>query len=121
MKNSLLALALFVSPAFAQEHIHPDEIITDSRVAHFYETWRQPNQRRMSCCAKRDCYAAQVRRQSGAWEYLHKWSGRWYRIPDHVIESNAIEPRDSPDGQNHVCASPYDGQTVYCAVLSNGL
>ena len=119
--RSRLALVIFLlaSPSFAQ-HVHPDEIITDPRVVRFYETWNQPNERKVSCCDKRDCYVAEVRRRHGVWEYLHKWTGTWYRIPDFVIESNTKEPRESPDGQNHVCASPYDGNVVYCAVLSSG-
>lgn len=109
-------IGLFVGSAQAQHH-HPDETITDPKVAKFYETWTRPPNRQISCCNKKDCYAAQVRKGPNGLEYLHKWSGSWAKLPSHLIEHNQADPRESPNTENHVCANEMFPDIVYCAVL----
>lgn len=112
-------LLMIVSPASAQ-HVHPDETITDERVAKFYDTWTRPPRRESSCCSSKDCYAAQVRRGPNGLEYLHKWSGTWAALPPSIMEHNQPDPRESPSTENHVCASELYPDVVYCAVLGSG-
>ena len=112
---------MLISTALSQ-HVHPDETITDPRVAKFYDVWKRPPGRMVSCCSSKDCYAAQIRRNpNGGLEYLHKWTGTWAAIPPDVIESNQPDPHDSPNTENHVCASEHYPANVYCAVLGAGL
>ena len=110
---------LMVGPAKAQ-HVHQHETITDPKVAKFYETWKRPPSRLISCCNFNDCFAAQIRRGSGGLQYLHKWSGTWAALPPSLIESNQPDPRESPNTENHVCASIHDPGIVYCAALGSG-
>lgn len=113
-------LVLIAVPALAQ-HVHPDETITDPRVAKFYDEWKRPPQRMVSCCSSKDCYAAQIRRNpNGGLEYLHKWSGKWAAIPPSALEHNQPDAHDSPNTENHVCANENYPEIVYCAVLGGG-
>lgn len=115
----VMGLAFVASTARAQ-HVHPDEIITDERVAKFYDTWMTAPRRIISCCSRKDCYAAQVRRGPNGLEYLHKWSGTWAALPSGVLEHNQVDPRESPNSENHVCANENFPDVVYCAVLGSG-
>ena len=112
----LISVALLIGKAKAQ-HVHQDETIADARVSRFYDQWKRPPERVVSCCNRKDCYAAQIRRGPNGLEYLHKWSGRWVLIPPNVIESNQPDPEDSPDTTSHVCANEHHPDIVYCAVL----
>jgi hypothetical protein len=114
-----IASYVFVSPAHAQ-HVHPDETITDPRVSRFYDSWKRPPGRVISCCHSKDCYAAQIRRGQNGLEYLHKWSGSWAALPSKIIEHNQPDPVDSPNTENHVCANEMFPDIVYCAVLGSG-
>jgi len=102
------------------QHVHPDETIPDPSVAKFYETWTRPPQRTVSCCNKKDCYSAKIRRGQNGLEYLHKWSGTWAPLPASIIESNHSDPRESPNTENRVCANEMFPDVVYCAVLGSG-
>jgi len=115
----IIGTALLSTQARAQ-HVHPDETISDKRVSEFYDSWKRPPARLVSCCHRKDCYSAKIRRGPGGLQYLHKWSGTWAAIPPSVIESNQPDPRESPDTDNHVCASEMFPEIVYCAVLSSG-
>jgi len=117
IKAIILSVSLLIP---IQEHRHPDGVVQDPRVAEFYETWREPQTRKTYCCSKQDCYSAEVRLRNGRREYLHKWSGQWFTLPDTVLEAYSPDPRESPDGGNHVCANPNNGNLVYCAVLGEG-
>ena len=111
---------ILTSSAFAQ-HVHPDEIITDKQVAEFYEKWKRPPSRIVSCCSSQDCYAAPIRKgANGGLEYFHKWTQRWASIPPAVLEHNQPDPHDSPNHEAHVCAAPYSPDLVFCAVLGSG-
>ena len=116
----ILGIAFLGSPAKSQ-HVHPDETISDPRVAKFYEGWHRPPRRVVSCCNMQDCYSAQIRRsKTGGLEYLHKWSGTWAAIPPEVLEENQKDALDSPSTENHVCANPVYPELVYCAVRAGG-
>ena len=115
-----LAAAFFAFPARSQ-HVHPDETISDPRVAKFYEEWKRPPARVISCCNSTDCYSAPIRPGlKGGIEYFHKWSRTWASIPASVLEHNQPDALDSPNHAAHVCASPYAPDLVYCAVLGSG-
>ena len=111
---------LMISPSQAQ-HVHQHETITDPKVAQFYSEWKRPPPRLVSCCNFNDCFAAQIRRGNGGLQYLHKWSGTWAALPSSLIEHNQPDPRESPNAENHVCASPLYPDVVYCAVLADGM
>jgi hypothetical protein len=112
-------IALVASTASAQ-HVHPDETITDPRVSSFYDSWKRPPGRVISCCHSKDCFAAQIRRGPNGLEYLHKWSGSWAALPSKILEHNQPDPIDSPNTENHVCANEMFPDIVYCAVLGGG-
>jgi len=120
-----LFVALIVK-AFSQEHNHPpqDEALHEK----FYSTWNMPidydgnGRRTKSCCNKEDCYPTQVKREDGHWYFLQREYQQWVRIPDHIIEQNQLDPRESPDGQAHVCANKSkDGTIVFCFTHGGGV
>lgn len=99
--------------AIAQEHTHEGE------VGAFYFKWMQPANRMISCCNNQDCAAvSQVRHTNGQWEFLRTQDGAWLIVPNNKIENYANDARDSPDGKSHMCSN---GESVYCAVLGNGM
>jgi hypothetical protein len=89
----------------------------------FYATWLRPNgghPRTWSCCSSKDCYQTVIKRQGGHWYAQRREDGQWIPIPDEKLEHLQIDPRESPDGQSHVCAPPpWDGNGVYCAVIGS--
>ncbi len=105
--------------AAALAHDHPDGKI-DDKIGKFYETWTVAPRRIVSCCNQKDCYAAQIRRGPGGLEYLHKWTNTWAPLPPSVIEQNQVDPRESPNSENHVCASEHYPENVFCATLGSG-
>lgn len=120
MTRALVILLALTSAALADDHQHPpqDADLHDA----FYSTWRVPNggaYRGSSCCNKKDCYPAQIKSQAGQVFFLHRETRQWKIIPQGIIEANQPDPRESPDGQSHVCASPTGA--VYCAVLGGGI
>jgi len=116
----IVGIAFFATIAKAQ-HVHPDETITDPKVAKFYEQWKRPPSRVISCCSSRDCYAAPIRPgPNGKIEYFHKWTQTWAVIPQSVLEHNQPDAMDSPNHEAHICAAPYAPDLVFCAVLGGG-
>jgi len=116
--TSLLVVA--VSRAFSQEHHHPPA--HEELHEKFYKTWLIPNggeQRTRSCCDKKDCYPTKFKNEGGTWFFMHRETGTWKPIPAGLMEYEQRDPRESPDGQNHVCASDYG--YVFCAVLGGGI
>jgi hypothetical protein len=120
-----LAFALFAVATQAQEHSHHSHPPRDAEVHEmFYVTWNVPNNgqpRERSCCNKHDCYPTQIKEVGSTYFALRREDQRWVPIPHSKIEHNQPDPRESPDGRNHVCmAPPQDGIKVYCAVLGSG-
>lgn len=110
----LLFLAL-LSQASAQE-IHHHEGMSPE-VDRFYSTWLQPNggrERYYGCCNRIDCYPTEAQFRGGFWWVKHRETGRWIMVPADKVEHDQPDARESPDGRNHVCASPFG--TVYCFV-----
>lgn len=104
----------------SQEHSHPpqDQEIHDR----FYEGWMVPPKRESSCCNKQDCYPTEFKSVGGTWFALRREDGEWIPIPAAVLEDNTLDPRDSPDGRNHVCMqAPGSSNRVYCAVRGGGM
>lgn len=117
MRWLFLVLSLLcITPAFGQ-HDHGK---LSPEVARFYETWTMPDQRTASCCNRTDCDTRQVKQVAGVWTFFHQETNKWYPIPENRLEHNTPDPRDSPDGQPHVCANLLTGN-VYCAVLGGGV
>lgn len=90
----------------------------------FYQTWLKPDNRKPdgtrdgSCCSNTDCHpVARVKRVGENWFFFDAATAQWYLIPEGKFEDNQPDPRDSPDGQWHVCNQ---GATVYCAVRGSG-
>jgi len=121
----LLALALgfalnttrLIVAAGAEEqpgHTHEGE------VGKFYQTWKQPTdrnengERTKGCCGENDCHpVAQLRRNGEDWFFYDTTYRVWILIPPDKIEDNQPDPRDSPDGNWHVCNQR---SMVFCAV-----
>jgi len=110
-----IALLLCASTAVAQ---HPPG--HQSLHDHFYSTWKMPDRRYqgaryVSCCSDRDCYPTAFKNIDGIWFAFHRETGKWIVVPPAKIEQNTVDPRESPDGQGHLCAG--SSGAVYCAVL----
>lgn len=105
----------------AQEHTgHPPEDMAIHE--QFYSTWMMPNggePRTNSCCNNQDCYPTQFKKIRGTWYALRREDGSWMPIPESKLEHLQPDPRESPDGRSHVCASPVY-PNVYCAVVGQG-
>jgi hypothetical protein len=87
------------------------------RVYRFYDSWMRLPDRRYSCCSKTDCHDVEVRQDpEGGWQFLDKSQNLWRHIPEAILEHNAADGRESPDGKNHVC---YNTMYVFCAVLGS--
>jgi hypothetical protein len=124
----LLSLALLSTKAPAQEHLHV------GKAGELYEKWMRPEdvckttpntqaicgRRKISCCNRIDCRAVQVKQEGGHWFFLDilppTGQSRWREIPDEIVEANQPDPVESPDGMNHVCASPAH---VYCFTVGS--
>jgi hypothetical protein len=105
-------------PASAQELHHHEGMSPE--VDMFYSHWRQPNDghvRSWGCCDKTDCYPTEARMIKGQWWYLHRETQRWMSVPDRKVEHLQPDPKESPDGRNHVCASPTGW--VWCFVVGS--
>ncbi len=113
-----VCLVLIGASLGARGQHHPPQ---DTELHHkFYATWlrsdiREAGQRVHSCCSQQDCYPTQFKMIGGRWHALHRETGRWIIVLDSQFEHNAPDPRESPDGRSHLCASPL-GNT-FCAVL----
>jgi hypothetical protein len=131
----LAVLLLAVLPARGQEsgpgqgepHHHPPQDVHLHET--FYSTWMRPDQRNAqggrfsSCCNKQVCYPTTFEKRSGWWYARRREDGAWIRVPPGVLESEQLDPRESPDGGNHVCMPPPNHSRageVYCAVLGSG-
>jgi hypothetical protein len=103
-----------------QHHSHPPR---DAELhEQFYSTWNMPNggkERITSCCNKHDCYPTQFRQRNGRWQFLRREDQQWVSIPDGLMEHEQSDPRESPDGQSHVCAPP--SGRPYCAAAGSGI
>lgn len=106
------------------EHNHPPQDIALHE--QFYSTWNRPTsrsdkgERMVSCCNKLDCYPTSIRqRPDGNYEALRREDGKWIMFPATLLEQQQPDPRESPDGQTHVCISA-GSPLVYCATLGGG-
>jgi hypothetical protein len=106
-------LGLLAAKADEHPHHHPTETVTGA-TARFYESWKRPDMPTHSCCNLQDCYATPARSRGGKLQALHRESGDWIDVPPEKVETD----RDSPDGRNHLCASP--GKLVFCFVMGGG-
>lgn len=116
----IVLMFIYARPVGAQEHTHPaaDMALHDK----FYSGWNIPNggnPRISSCCNKSDCAPADTKRENDHWYGRRRIDANWILIPDALIESNQGDPRESPDGQSHLCVHPGNGK-VLCAVLGSG-
>jgi hypothetical protein len=110
---TILAALMLSLPAIAQDVHHHEGMSPE--VDQFYSTWLRPNgehPRVASCCNFLDCYPAEAQFRGGHWFFKHRETQTWKIVPDGLVEHEQADPRESPDGGNHVCASPYGH--VYC-------
>jgi hypothetical protein len=102
-------LALWVTAAAAQHADHPRDLALHER---FYKTWNQPTvrdkdgKRTSSCCSDKDCYPTIIKHIGQFFYAQRREDQRWLQVPDRILEENADDPRESPDGQSHVCMTP---------------
>lgn len=104
-------LIYFWNVNFARAHDH------STPAGKFYETWMMPDAPHISCCNEKDCYPTEARKTPTGWEAKRREDGKWLRIPESKIERN----RDNPDGRNHLCAPPPDGDRVFCFILGGAI
>lgn len=109
-------MTAFLSIAKAQ---HPPE--HQNLHDKFYSTWQMAvvrdalGRRTNSCCSNHDCYPTRFRNVAGVWFAFHRETQSWIPVPESRLEHNTPDPRESPDGHSHLCASALTN--VYCAVL----
>jgi hypothetical protein len=118
---TMLLLGLY----FIGQHVaHAQEVqpghTHDGEVGAFYQSWYLPNHRDLqgyrkgSCCNNIDCHPVnQIKQVGEKWFFFDIPTNQWVLIPATLLEDNQPDPRDSPDGQWHVCNQ---GSTVFCAV-----
>ena len=109
MRFVLLVLAFFCVPASALElHDHSKM----GAAGEFYSKWLRPKgdfsgmvHRGASCCNLSDCSPVIELKQSGGqlWARVEMAPEVWYRVPRSIIESNQVDPRESPDHRAHAC------------------
>ncbi len=119
MLRAALLLVLLLVPANAHD-VSTAKSPEEARVFDFYATWYRPPERTYSCCNTNDCHVVEIKRESGRWLFLDLISyGKptWREIPPDRLEHNASDPRESPDGNSHVC---FNSMYVLCAVLGSG-
>lgn len=118
MRYALVGLLFILTPVDAQV-LHHHEGMTPE-VDQFYSYWLRPNlgrPRNSSCCNRLDCYPVEAQMRGGHWFFKHRETQQWKIVPDGLVEHEQADPKESPDGRNHVCASPYGH--VYCFVVGS--
>jgi hypothetical protein len=116
-----LAGLIFLATPIAAQDIHHHEGMTPE-VDRFYSTWRQPafgNPRTAGCCDRTDCYPTTAKFEDGLWWARHRETGRWIIVPNHKVEHDQIDARESPDGRSHLCANPHG--YVFCFVAGSAI
>ena len=118
----LLVVSVLLVPGAATSHdAATARNPTEKAVFEFYATWMRPPGRFYSCCNMQDCHVVQIKQEKGRWLFLDTFSysdgGHWRVIPPDILEQNASDPRESPDGNSHVC---FNASVVLCAVLGSG-
>lgn len=102
-------------------HFNPHHSGIAENVDRFYQSWFIPALRQNSCCNKNDCAPTVIRERNGryfAWNHFLR-PNEEVEIEWERLEENTRDPRESPDGQSHVCMSPHYRQ-VLCAVRGQG-
>ena len=115
----VMGLILALSFPVAAQETHHHEGMTPE-VDKFYSVWLQPNNghaRYMGCCNRLDCYPTEAKMIRGHWWFMHRETLRWMPVPDDKVEHLQGDPRESPDGMNHVCAN--ETGWVFCFVAGS--
>ncbi len=116
-----LAIAVWLVMLAALAHGHDSHTAkspSEARVFDFYTSWYRPPERVYSCCSKEDCRVVEIKQDKGRWFFLDKvYQLGWREIPPDRLEHTASDPRESPDGNSHVC---FNAMYVLCAVLGSG-
>lgn len=122
---SVMAALLLAAPALAQpvhRHHPPQDMPLHEK---FYSTWYMPDQPTKSCCSKADCYPTDIEYRNGEIYARRREDNKFIHVPKRRIEQTYRQPRESPDGRNHICAPPpnathYPPDTVFCFTLGTG-
>ena len=116
----VVALMFAVVAVFADEpHKHrPQDLDLHHK---FYNTWKMPDNRAISCCHDQDCQPAEAHQlPNGQWEARQEGdTGNFTPIPPQKVEYD----RDSPDGRNHLCGRRLgigNDFYVYCFIAGAG-
>ncbi len=119
----------------AHEH-KPGESTEAARVVEFYSSWKRPkgdfsiNHRMPTCCygsgSQQDCFPVLATRinekgvrevmpdvSGAATEAQVKYGDKWYPLNHSIEEDKQPDPRESPDGQSHVCVAPSGDAICY--------
>lgn len=108
-----LAMLLYVGMTGGlAQHRHPPE---HADLHHkFYQHWKMPDNRNLSCCNDQDCAPVlAAEKRGGVWWAQRASDLMWLRVPPEKIERE----RDSPDAAAHMCSM---GDRVYCFIASGG-
>lgn len=112
------ALMMMLGPlVLGHEHPPQDEELH----VKFYLSWMIPPLRNVSCCDKRDCYPTAVKNVGGTWFVERREDREWIPVPEHKIEQNQKDPKESPDGRAHVCLGPPPYGVLHCFTHGSGV
>jgi hypothetical protein len=135
MADHVYTLGVVILIALCALLIHTIAVLAEEEHDHskmgatglFYQTWMRPKgdftilgHRQQSCCNRSDCSPViELQTRNGElWARVELRPEYWYRVPRPIIESNQIDPRESPDHRAHACV--IDGRVV-CYVEGAGI
>lgn len=119
-------IALFIAsfPAVGQ-HKHPPEH-ADIHLK-FYQHWKMPTNRAVSCCNEQDCKPAEAYMKDGRWYARHEGdTGPFNLMPRERVDIGLPDSPESPDARAHLCGMRYGGGfnnnefTTFCFISGNG-
>jgi hypothetical protein len=122
MIKTALAITLLLSSAALAEEPHDHS----AEPGKFYSKWYRPKgdlsgigHRIKSCCNRTDCSPVIETQMRGGrmWARFELNPEVWYYVPASIIESNQVDPLESPDDRAHGCV--IWGQVV-CYVHGGG-
>ena len=95
-----MKLPIMLVLSFAALASPPAGVNEASPLSDWFNSLRQNDYPRASCCSVADCRPIQSRTRDGHWEVYYK--GAWYVVPDSVI----IRGIKNPTGEAVACISP---------------
>lgn len=108
----LIVACLMLGTAYLARAEEPHDHGAMGAAGEFYSKWLRPKgdfvgvtHRGYSCCSRSDCSPViELETRDGqVWARVELAPDTWYRVPRSIIESNQIDPRETPDGRAHAC------------------